>query len=148
MSDSYLRLIPQDPGRLPDEDPIAFALRLIREWFPDMDVSHRKSADIAFIDPGENFERVGCPHCGADVAEPWAAWMEEAYASAFRQRTVVVPCCGLREDLNDLRYQWPAGFAQFVIEIGPRTERFLAAAEIGQLEESLGCSIRQVMTRV
>ena len=64
------------------------------------------------------------------------------------RRTVPVPYGGWRADLNDLRYEWPAGFAQFVIEIGPRAERFLAAGELGHLEESLGCSIRQVMRRV
>ncbi len=51
------------------------------------------------------------------------------------RRTVLVPYGGWRADLNDLRYGWPAGFAQLVIELG-------------HSEESLGCAIPQVMRRV
>jgi hypothetical protein len=36
--------------------------------------------------------------------------------SQFTQRKIILPRCHEASDLNDLVYEWPAGFARFVLE--------------------------------
>lgn len=148
MADSYLRLIPGRPEFVPGEERIPGAIRLIGEWFGDVDVRWRLDEGISFVDPGGNLERVSCPRCSSDVTGLWGQWMDASYDSGFRNRMVRLPCCGLDVDLHDLVYEWPAGFAQFVIEIGPGAGQFLPQKYCAELEDQLGSSIRQVLTRV
>lgn len=72
--------------------------------------------------------------------------MEKASQHAFATLEVVVPCCQTGTTLNDLRYFWPAGFSRFVAEVrNPGRGEMLTGEEIRQLEQILGCELRQVL---
>ena len=42
--------------------------------------------------------------------------MESANRSGFRQLAVIRPCCGRSCSLNDSIYDWPMGFARYILE--------------------------------
>jgi hypothetical protein len=42
--------------------------------------------------------------------------MDASYRSAFEDLAVRTPCCHTDTTLNELDYDWPAGFARFVLE--------------------------------
>lgn len=119
MSDDVLKLIPFSPTYVPDSETIKTAVTRVREYFPKAERIEVEIGDTPqFIDPGSNFERIVCPICNAVLEDVW--WqdaMDKAFENGFRDLAVELPCCGQETTLNDLRYEWPAGFAQFSIEI-------------------------------
>src|SRR5947208_3304096 len=119
---------------------------LLARMVPDAEeVTATLHADPIFVDAGGNSERIGCPFCDADIEDTW--WrnsMDAAYRSAFRHLETTTPCCGNDVSLNDLRYEWPAGFARLVLEAwNPRVTR-LDGDELSELEEALGASLRTI----
>ncbi len=42
--------------------------------------------------------------------------MDRAHDAQFGDLAVIVPCCEMRFSLDDLCYEWPAGFARFLLE--------------------------------
>ena len=150
MSDDFLRLIPTTPTFLPSAEARDAALQLLKSWLPSADaITSEISEQTRFIDPGTNLERVGCPFCGSALSDCWESAMESASARGFSDLEVVVPCCQTRTTLNDLRYEWPAGFARFVAEVrNPGRGAALTSEEIWQLEQILGCELRQVLAHL
>jgi hypothetical protein len=75
-----------------------------------------------------------------------AGGMDRVHQFRFTDLAVVVPCCGAATSLNDLRYDWPIGFARWeLIEFGPgRME--LTDTEVLELEQAVGHRLRQVRT--
>jgi hypothetical protein len=122
----------------------------LKSWLPSAGaVTSEISEETRFIDPGANFERVGCPFCGSDLSGWWEDAMERAGTGGFSDLAVVVPCCQTRTTLNDLRYEWPAGFARFVVKVqNPGRGAELTSEEIQQLEKLLGCELRQVLAHL
>jgi hypothetical protein len=48
-------------------------------------------------------------------------------------------------DLNDLVWEWPAGFAKFILEaMNPRLQGRLPEERQSQTETILGCGLRQI----
>ena len=71
-----------------------------------------------------------------------------AFEAGFATLTVTVPCCGGQVSLNDLRYDWPCGFARFELEAwNPNRDR-LTADELAQLAAALGCEVRQILAHI
>jgi hypothetical protein len=57
----------------------------------------------------------------AVAAEPstsdwWAEAMDQAASTDFEDRHVDLPRCGGKDSLEALRYEWPVGFARFVVD--------------------------------
>lgn len=146
MSDNYLRLIPSSPVFIPDKNAIDKAVFLLKEDFPYPDMVRIEVSDSPrFIDQGANWERVVCPCCDETLDLGW--WqnaMDNAFANGFQNLIVKVPCCGIETTLNDLIYDWPAGFAQFLIEIR-NPGMGVADARINQLETILGSPLRKIL---
>jgi hypothetical protein len=145
MSDDFLRLIPTDPEYVPDPTAQAIARQMAALFLPQAQEINILTADeIQFVDQGANFERVLCPACGAELEESW--WqkaMEQANEKSFLDLAVTLPCCGAVCSLNDLTYEWPAGFARFMIEaMNPQAD--LTDQQIGVLEEWTRCSLRKI----
>ena len=136
MSDNYLRLIPSSPAFIPDKNAIDKVVFLLKEDFPN--------PSPQFIDQGVNFERVVCPCCNETLDLRW--WqnaMDNAFANKFQNLIVKIPCCGIETTLNDLIYDWPAGFAQFLIEISnPGMD--VTDVRLNQLETILGSPLRKI----
>jgi len=150
MSSTVLRLIPTDPTYVPDPLAQARACDLVRELVPGAEgIEAQTHEETAFIDQGESFESVRCPHCKCDLEMDW--WQEAmgtAGESSFENLTVRVPCCSTQTSLNDLDYHLPAGFARFVIEVTePSLSDFIDPARLIEVERILCCSVRQVLAR-
>ena len=104
------------------------------------------SDTVEFVDPGGNFERVLCPACNTEITRWWVGAMEAAYESRFENLMITLPCCGTSSSLNDLQYDWPAGFARFVLEVrNANIGGILPANEVAELEALLGCAVKQVL---
>jgi len=145
MSDNYLRLIPVSPEYIPDALVSEEVQRLFTSFVPHADEVHVMiTNEIKFIDQGSNWERVTCPICGSELGVRW--WqeaMDTAYVTKFTNLIVVLPCCHNERSLNNLRYEWPAGFARFVLQArNPNTD--LNEAQIHALEQKLGCALRKI----
>ncbi len=72
--------------------------------------------------------------------------MDKAYASAFEELAITLPCCGGTTSLNDLDYDWPAGFAKFVLEAMNPNVKDLDVEAVNRLEATLGCALRRIWT--
>jgi len=123
------RIIPTDPFWLPSPaacDAVGSALR--------------RHPSIAFLDPGAPFNAIGCPACGAAIAEHW--WRErmeagyDAERDAYEVLTVEPPCCGRFVSLNDLAYEPPAGFARVEVAAG--------RGDLARVAAALGHAVRLV----
>ena len=73
----------------------------------------------------------------------WKEAMDEAYKNKFMDLSVVVPCCNSKTSLNELKYEWPAGFAQFGIEI-VNPNRDISGGELHSIEIILDTKLRKI----
>ena len=62
-------------------------------------------------------------------------------------KKISTPCCAFVTSLNDLDYQWPAGFSRFVLEARDPNIRELDKEQIEKLEEVVGGRLRQIWAR-
>jgi hypothetical protein len=163
MSSHYLRFIPEDPRFVPTSEEEELALSRLRAFMPRDKVTAERFGLIRFVDQGENFERILCPHCRAEISSAdWGKWLDRAaaasppgsrarYASGFADLTGPTPCCGRASDLNSLVYECPAGFASFMLEVENPHNRdfvdgFLADEAAASIAEALGCPVRQILS--
>jgi hypothetical protein len=121
------------------------AVQLLREWRAEADeVASIVSEQVEFIDQGANLERVSCPNCGSELAVDW--WQDafdRASERQFADLSVATPCCGHSMSLNDLDFDWPAGFARFVIwAMNPADD--LTDAQVSALERTLDTPLRRI----
>lgn len=146
MSDDFLRLISTDPQYTADRRALREASALLASFLPQaQEVTFEIKEGVSFIDPGQNLERIFCPRCGHEVDMGW--WgdqMDAAYETGFSDLSLKMPCCGATVSLNDLQYDWPAGFARFVLEARNPRER-LDEEQLRSLEAILGCALRQIL---
>jgi hypothetical protein len=146
MSDSFLRLIPEEPPFEPSYEASEAAVRTLKALMPTAVVSVKRFPEIRFVDQGSNFERIRCPNCQREITSHWSSWMDVCARRQFAQRMTVMPCCKKESDLNDLVYEWPAGFARFVLEVAnPDPAEWLASPVQKRLETVLGCAVRQIL---
>jgi hypothetical protein len=145
MSTSILRLIPADPQYTPNSEAQAQARELLSPFVENTAcVSARVTDNVEFIDQGSNFEQLRCPLCHIDLdLACWQEAMDAAYETLFTELTCHLPCCCQQISLNDLLYDWPAGFARFVLDIHNPTSQ-VDAVSITLLEQTLGCKLRVI----
>jgi hypothetical protein len=150
MSEHFIRFIPLDPRFVPEAKAAATALALLRSAAPDAaDVFSETDDHIVFRDCGGNFERIRCPGCGAEIAiAMWQEWMDADYdGSSFRLEPLTTPCCGTRETLNGLVYDWPLGFSRYALSARDPGGA-LRSSLVDELEEALGCRLRTIRERL
>ena len=147
MSDNYLRLIPTDPTWRPRAEAAHRAAAALSALAPCADtVEAELSDEVRFIDQGGNFERVSCPECHSELGiEWWSEQMGHAVVGAFANLDVTTPCCGTPTNLNDLTYDWPAGFARTQLSARNPGRSWLDDAELARVAAALGHPLRQVM---
>jgi hypothetical protein len=148
MSENVLRLITTNPLYVPSSATQDQAHNLLVSLLPEGEVRVVVTRDVSFIDPGANFECILCPICGAVVSmEWWGQVMDRSYAvSRFRDLSIIMPCCQAHSSLNDLLYEWPAGFARFFLETHS-VDLDLTEQQLSLFEPLLGCSVRKIWTR-
>jgi hypothetical protein len=147
MSDTFLRLIPACPECVPDDEALRAASHLLASFFPEADEAAFESTErVNFVDPGQNLGRIACPVCGGEIDTAW--WqkaMDAAYQTHFSDLSIELPCCKTSSSLNDLLYDWPAGFAKFELTVrNPRARGRVEDAQLEQLETVLGCTLRVI----
>lgn len=151
MSDSFLRVIPVTPEFAPTTAADEAVRQVLRSLAPRSQVITSKCAQrIRFVDCGSNLERVVCPTCGQDLLqrERWQKLMEWAFTKAFAELEIAVPCCGTRTSLNALRFEWPCGFARYVLEAQNPGRGQLAADEKRRLALALGSDVRIIWAHI
>lgn len=147
MSDSWLIVIPADPGFLPDGTQDAQLQRTLSALVPkaeEIGVETEPGA-IRFFDCGENFERVCCAACGEELdMDAWSDWMGADYGSGpgFTLGARRMACCGVDATLNDLDYDWPQGFASYAVSARNYDRQPLSDAEVASLARALGSPVR------
>ncbi len=150
MSENWLRLIPTAPDWVPDRVAEARAKATLRKQAPKAhDLSTETFAEITFVDCGGNFQGIYCPHCDAEVPITW--WqkaMNAAQESGFLSLQVTMPCCGGSASLNDLRYDWPMGFARWELVAFSPERMELDEIEMQELENAVGHGLRQIWTHI
>jgi hypothetical protein len=146
VSDDYLRFIPTEPAFVPDPAAAEQARRRLAALVPNADeVTATYTDQVQFVDQGANFDRVSCPRCRTTLGIDW--WheaMDASFEAAFERLDVRVPCCGATLSLNDLDYDWPAGFARFVLEAMNPGVRDLPTPDAEELASILGAPFRRI----
>ena len=145
MSIDVLKIIPGSPSWICPEGTIQSTIEYLQKIVdPGCELKVQITDEIRFIDPGSNLRCILCPSCMKEIHTRW--WqqaMSKSYKTAFSVLLVSTPCCATSVSLNDLLYDWPAGFARISFEItGPQRE--LKAEEIAELEIILGIKTRQI----
>ncbi len=159
VSEDIEKFIPADLEYVPDptsqEQAVAFLRGILPPpYFSDTDIKATTNEHVEFVDQGANFERVVCPFCFTQLSIKW--WhdaMDRAYETHFANLEVTTPCCDSRSSLNDLVYEWPAGFARFVLELrepyypdeqGVLHPLHLTAEQHQSLQHILNCELRTI----
>ncbi len=154
MSDDVPSVIPTDPNWQPEPAAGARAAALMETLVPgapgavevDIDVTWQDM--LAFVDCGQNLERIGCPHCGNEIDIEWWGGLMDAHEEGFATLAVTVPCCGTATTLDVLEYDWPCGFARFEIAVWNPERIWFTDEELTALAEALGHSVRQVRAHI
>ena len=147
MSDNWIIIIPESVDYVPSMEVRRKALSLFRSIAPHADnIREEASEKVRFIDCGGNLERVMCPECGADVGFAW--WqkkMDKEAKEGYPLRSLEMPCCSARKTLDQLKYDWPQGFAHFSVEAMNPGIPDLTDEQMKAFESVLGCPVRKVL---
>jgi hypothetical protein len=144
-SENLLKLTPDTPQYLPGDATLQRACDLLASLFPTARKTCCETTEtVRFVDARQNWERTLCPVCLSELDEDW--WVQAMRAAShtdFRALSVVTPCCGNPTSLNDLRYEWPVGFARLVCSVySPGGD--IDAQQINVLEQTLGCRLCEI----
>ena len=145
MSEDSIKIISNDPLFIPSEATRKKAREFLMSVFPKADsINIVVEDEVVFIDQGENFEQVLCPKCNFELNDWWGEAMEKASKTNFSNLNVTVPCCQTQTSLNDLKYEWPAGFATFVLEVNSPNVDDISDNDLDKLEIILGSKLRKI----
>lgn len=118
MADYTLRMIPGDPYRRIPVDSLREAAGCLKKIFTADSIEAVTYETPEFIDCGGNLERIECPLCGSVLDfDWWGEVMSSAAEGEFSDLSVKLPCCGETSSLNELKYDFPCGFACCEIKI-------------------------------
>jgi hypothetical protein len=155
VSDNILSVIPTDPYWQPSAEAADAAMAALKRLAPQLGgfvtTEYRMSRhdQVTLVDCGANLERIECPVCeGAIEVGWWFHLLEERGETGFADMVVRVPCCGAEVGLNDLRYDWPCGFARFELEVWNPNRDWLTDAELAEIAAALGSEVRQVFAHI
>lgn len=147
MSDYRIALIPEDPRIVPDPARQRRARDRFGDIAPDAEAIEVKVSDkIQFFDCGENFDRICCPSCDAELPTHW--WQDRMDADyvdgGFTLRQYSTPCCNVTHSLDQLIYEWPQGFARFAVDALNPNIGELSDRQKSEFEEILGTRLRVI----
>ena len=148
MSDYIIRMIPSDPYLKIPEQTLESAKDLLARKIVCDRIQIRSSNEPSFIDCGSNLHSISCPYCGNKIdLSWWGKEMDKAYNNYFASLDVCLPCCKKESSLNDLKYDFPCGFACSVVEVlNPSGEITEGLQE--QIREIIGSPIRMIYVHI
>lgn len=149
VPDSFLRIIPKDPNYVPVrayQDQLCRLFKSLLTYAEE--ISYRTTAEIEFIDCGDQVSEAYCPNCGkkADL-DWWTKQVDNAYQEGhFSNLGIEMSCCGLSTTLNALRYEAPVGWARFVLEArNPRDD--LTDEQMETMQHVSGVPLTKIVAR-
>ncbi len=147
MPDTILKIIPTDPAHSCNEETQQEIISLLSKFYSPQQIELINTDSIEFVDPGQNFESVSCHLCGQLLKiEDWQSLMGYAFEANFGSLNFTTSCCNKEVSLNDLNYNWPAGFARLIISVtDAQTE--LKGNKLLELKSLLQCDIRVIWTK-
>ena len=147
MSDTILRIIPTDPFYTCNENIQRDVFSFLSKLYLQQQIKLLSTDYVEFVDQGQNFENVSCHLCEQlmDI-EYWQNLMDHAFKTEFRHLNFTTACCNSKASLNDLNYNWPAGFARFLINI-TNAKTDLGVNEISELKALLKCDVRIIWAK-
>lgn len=142
MSSTILNIISTNPSYVPDKTKQDKAKDLLSKIYIEEKIEFNTTDTIEFIDQGSNFESVFCNLCGRTIEiEEWQNAMDKAYESQFTDLIFITHCCDKTTSLNDLKYEWPAGFGKFTISVSDaQTE--IDEKDLKKLQDILSTTLR------
>ena len=148
MSDCLIRITPSEPYLKIPEQTLESVKELLARKIECDRIQIRSSNEPSFIDCGSNLHSISCPNCGSKVdLHWWGKEMDKAYNNSFASLDVCLPCCKKESSLNDLKYDFPCGFACSVVEVlNPSGEITEGLQE--QIREIIGSPIRILYARI
>lgn len=144
MSDDWIRLIPCDPTFVPRAQDAEHARSVFASHMSGADeVTATFTEATEFIDAGVNMSQCRCPECGTPI-DPgwWDGQLQQAGERAFVELSVTFPDCDHRASLDDLDYDWPVGFARFVLNALNPQATDLEVAQRAEIASILGTPVR------
>lgn len=144
MSDAIIKIIPSQPKHQVSDDMMKEVVKLLKGKLATESIDANSSDHPFFVDCGGNLEEICCPVCGADLGfDWWGEQMGAASESDFEDLTVTLPCCGKESSLNDLKYNFPCGFARVEFSILNPTDEPTNDC-LAQVEKILGSGVRLI----
>ena len=148
MPDTIIKIIPRNPFDQIPESLLQKGADFLNGAMRCDSIRIQCSNSPVFVDCGSNLERLVCPECGSKLSfDWWGEIMTRAAKSGFSALEIILPCCGKKNSLNDLKYYFPCGFACCQIDLLNPTDN-LEAALIDSIEKILHCHIRVIKARI
>ena len=152
MSDNWIRIIPTDPAFVPTARAGTLGRELLDQLAPaGAGGAAAREIDfgaIVFVDAGSNFNSAACPWCGAVVdLDWWRERMDVAALAGFTDLLTRTRCCDVTTSLNDLRYDWPQGFARWILEVMNPNNHALSNAGLASIGNTIGIAVRAIYVR-
>jgi hypothetical protein len=144
VSDHFIVVVPRDPRLIPSDDVQRRVVEVLNRVAPNADeITAVGSTHIQFFDSGQNFEKVSCPRCSAEISiEWWQERMDDDHDGVgFQLHSYDTPCCSKAVRLNELIYFWPQAFGCFSWTVQNPNIGELTAEAISELEAAAGCSL-------
>ncbi|MEZ3447320.1 MAG: hypothetical protein K1W30_19730 [Lachnospiraceae bacterium] len=150
MSDYYVKIIPDKPYCHVDAQAAEKVRSYLEECMSAMSATVEMHEMPAFVDSGAYLQEIACPYCGSDRWDWWGDAMDEAageYGLFAKLDKKMLPCCGGWASLNDLKYDYPCGFAcTEIILLNPREQ--IQQIHIETVEQMLGMHIKVIYSRL
>ncbi len=153
MSAYYIKIIPADPYCHVDMQTAQNVQSYLEKCIVVMSVEIKMHVSPAFVDSGAYLEKIACPFCGSELWDWWGEEMDRAAAESgedglfTRLDETTLPCCGRKASLNDLKYDFPCGFActEFIL-LYPREQ--LTQQHIETVERIMGMQVKVIHSRI
>lgn len=142
MSEHIVKIIPQNPFYKVSA-PALQSVKAFLETQIHCDFIEVISAETPFfVDCGANLERISCPQCGTELDfGSWGEMMDKAAEDEFMSLETEMPCCKKTVSLNNLKYEFPCGFACCSVCIH-NPEQFVKENMIDIIQNTIGDGIR------
>lgn len=148
MSDYILRIIPADPYYHIDGQKAKRIVNNLKTRITADNMELKTYDTPAFIDCGDNLEKIICPICGKMLDfDWWSTAMDIARKNNFMNLSVDLPCCGGSSTLNDLQYFFPCGFSCVELSILNPSDK-LSPECFSCIQELLGTPIQCIQSHI